>query len=134
MDITDGILHRKSVRGFKTDPVPKEILEAILEVAKRAPSATNGQPWEAALVTREPLEEIKRGNIENLTTGVIPNPEIRGNLYEGVYKQRQVDIAAQLYGIMGIARDDKRARDAWGQRGYRFYDAPVVVIVFLIVP
>ena len=45
MDIVEAIQQRKSIRAFKPDPVPKEILKEILELALRAPSWANTQPW-----------------------------------------------------------------------------------------
>jgi len=45
MDILEGIRERKSIRGFKPDPIPKEILQKVLELGIRSPSAENGQPW-----------------------------------------------------------------------------------------
>jgi nitroreductase len=47
---------RHSVRGFKTDPVPRAVVEAIIETAKRAPSSMNTQPWHVHVLTGEPLE------------------------------------------------------------------------------
>ncbi|MBM3133612.1 MAG: hypothetical protein FJZ95_11370, partial [Chloroflexi bacterium] len=66
MDIIEGILHRKSIRGFKPDPVPQELIRKVLEVGTRSPSAENGQPWEITVITGEILEKIKRRNIEKL--------------------------------------------------------------------
>ncbi|MCK4722531.1 MAG: nitroreductase family protein, partial [Dehalococcoidia bacterium] len=74
MDIVEAIRTRKSVRGFRPDPVPKEILRDILDIATRAPSAMNTQPWEIIVIAGEVLENIKRGNIEMLESGALPNP------------------------------------------------------------
>jgi nitroreductase len=64
MDVVDAINKRKSIRAFKPDPVPKDILEQIMEQALRAPSWANTQPWEFALVTGKPLKEIQQGFLE----------------------------------------------------------------------
>ncbi len=61
MDITEAIKERMSTRGFKKDPVPMDILKQIIEPARRAPSWANTQPWQFAIVTGQPLEEIKAG-------------------------------------------------------------------------
>ena len=50
MDIGEAIQTRKSIRGYKPHPVPKEILQEILEIATRAPSGMNTQPWEITVV------------------------------------------------------------------------------------
>ena len=129
MDVIEAIRTRKSIRGYKTDPVPKEILKEILDVAARAPSSMNTQPWEVAIITGEVLDNIKRSNIEMLMSGTMPNPDMPGEAYEGVYRQRQVDVAVQLFQLMGIAREDKERKAEWMQRGFRFFDAPAAIIL-----
>ena len=60
MDVIEAIESRKSVRAFKPDPVPKKVLTRILEVALRAPSTDNTQPWEFAIVTGPILADLKK--------------------------------------------------------------------------
>lgn len=129
MDVIDAIRSRKSVRGFKPDPVPKEVLREILDTARRTPSAMNTQPWHITVVTGEVLDNIRKGNIEMLAAGTAPNPDFPFKPYEGIYRQRQVDLAIQLFKLMGIAREDKVKRAAWRERGYRFFDAPAAIIL-----
>lgn len=129
MDILEAIRARKSIRSFKPEPVPKEILEKIIDIARRSPSAANTQPWEITVVTGEVLDNIRKGNVELLTSGVTPEPDFPWGPYENKYRQRQVDIGIQLYGLMGIARDDKERRAEWWQRGFRFFDAPAALIL-----
>lgn len=64
MDVVEAISKRKSVRAFKRDPVPLEMLRKIIEQALRAPSWANTQPWEFAVVTGKQLEEIQKGFLE----------------------------------------------------------------------
>jgi len=131
LDIAEAIRTRKSIRGFKPDPVPKEVLKNILEIAIRAPSGVNAQPWEIAVVAGEILENIKRGNVEMAASGAMPNRDRPGQVREGVYKQRQVDLAIQLFQLMGIAREDKVKRAEWMQKGFRFFDAPTAIILYV---
>jgi nitroreductase len=64
MDISEAVDQRKSIRAFKPDAVPKEILKRILEEATRAPSWANTQPWEFAVATGKALEQIRTGFFE----------------------------------------------------------------------
>lgn len=64
MDVVDVIRERKSIRAFKPDPVPKEVLQQILEQALRAPSWANTQPWEFAVATGAKLKEIQDGFVK----------------------------------------------------------------------
>ena len=129
MDIIDAIRSRKSIRGYKPDPVPKKILREILDIATRSPSTLNTQPWEITVVSGEVLDNIRWGNIEMLDSGAPPEPETTFKPFEGKYRQRQVELAIQIFNLMGIAREDKVKRAEWMQRGFRFFDAPAAFIL-----
>ena len=129
MNVSEAMRQRSSIRGYKPDPVPVEILKEILENAARSPSAMNTQPWEVTIVTGEVLDNVRRGNIEMLASGETPNLGILHKPYEGIYRQRQVDLAVQIFELMGIAREDKEKRTQWRERGYRFFDAPAAIIL-----
>lgn len=131
MDILDAIRKRKSIRGYKSDPVPKSVIREILEIAGRAPSAMNTQPWEFVVVTGEPLRKIREGNIEKINAGENPRPEhqVAGWPDNSIYRVRQVDLARHIFQIMDISREDRAKRDAWLTRGFRYFDAPVAVII-----
>ena len=132
MDVIEAVNKRKSIRGYKPDPVPKQVLEQILEVATHAPSAMNTQPWEFAVLTGEVLENVRRSNVELLNSGVLPNPEhvVTSWPKESIYRQRQVNLAKQLFQLMDIPREDKEKRAKWLERGYRYFDAPAALIIF----
>jgi nitroreductase len=129
MDILEAIRARKSIRSFKPEPVPKGILEEVINIARRSPSAANTQPWEITVVTGQVLDNIRRGNVEMLASGATPEPDFSSGPYEDRYRQRQVDVAVQLFGLMGIAREDREKRAEWWQRGFRFFDAPAAFIL-----
>ena len=74
MDISEAIYRRQSIRAFKSDPVPRDILKQILEESLRAPSWANTQPWEFAIATGKPLEEIRAGFLEKRMTS--PSPDV----------------------------------------------------------
>jgi nitroreductase len=121
---------RRSTRGYLPKPVPRELVREILEVAMRAPSSMNTQPWNFTVLTGEPLDRIRAGNTERNLAGVPHSREFRtGHAFEGQHRERQIEVAKQLFGAMGIARDDKEARLDWVLRGFRQFDAPVCIII-----
>ena len=69
MDVLEAMRTRKSIRGFKSDPVKREVIEEILEVACRAPSALNLQPWEFVVLTGDALRQVGLENVERLKAG-----------------------------------------------------------------
>jgi nitroreductase len=130
MDFETLVQTRKSVRGFKKQPVARTVIEDIIEVAKRAPSSMNTQPWHIHVLTGEPLEELRRRNMEGMAAGAKSKRDIVSHgEYQGIHRGRQVDIAKKLFGVMGIARDDKPMRQDWVLRGFRQFDAPVSLVL-----
>ncbi|MFZ5717872.1 MAG: nitroreductase [Pseudomonadota bacterium] len=130
MSYDDVVRGRRSIRGYKPDPVPKALIREILELAMRAPSSMNTQPWNFHVITGEPLDRIRAGNTERNLAGVPHSREFRiGQPFAGPHRERQVEVAKQLFGAMGIAREDKEGRQDWVLRGFRQFDAPVCIIV-----
>ena len=100
---------RRSIRGYLPKPVPRAVIEDVIRLAMRAPSSLNTQ--------------------RNLA-GVPESREFRGHGgYEGEHRQRQIEIAVQLFEAMGIERHDKEKRQDWVLRGFRQFDAPVSVVI-----
>jgi nitroreductase len=131
MQFDDVIMGRRSIRGYKPDPVPRELIEELITLAMRAPSSMNTQPWNFYVIAGEPLDRIRKGNTERNLAGVPQSREFRIGTkgFEGKHRDRQVGVAKQLFGAMGIARDDKEGRQDWVLRGFRQFDAPVCIIV-----
>jgi nitroreductase len=130
VDYAEVVFGRRSIRAFRQQPVPRSVLEEVIALATRAPSSMNTQPWHLHVLTGEPLDRIRAENTERMLAGVPPVRDIRGSdAYEGEHRQRQVEIAVQLFQAMGIARDDKEKRQDWILRGFRQFDAPVSVVV-----
>ena len=131
MDIIEAIRQRKSIRDFKDEQVPQTIIREILEIACRAPSAMNTQPWEFTVIAHEVLDSVKRAIIEKVKAGEKPHSEnpVMGWPTESIYRHRQVGLAKQLFQLMGIKREDSEKRSQWLERGFRFYNAPAVIII-----
>ncbi|MBU0994843.1 MAG: nitroreductase [Proteobacteria bacterium] len=133
MDVAEAIKIRKSVRKFKSDPVPKAIIKELLDISVRSPSANNTQPWGFTIITGDILEKIRKENVENLRNGQLPSKEMERLLVVrpkgSVYRKRQVEIAKQLFRLMEIPREDKEKRTEWMERGFRYFDAPCVIII-----
>src|SRR6201992_1380184 len=129
MQYDDVILGRRSIRGYKPDPVPKALIAEIIGLAMRAPSSMNTQPWNFYIVTGEPLDRIRAGNTERNLAGVPHSRWFRTvQAFAAPHRERQIGVAKQLFSAMGIAREDKDGRQDWVLRGFRPFDAPVCII------
>lgn len=130
MHYDDVILGRRSIRGYLPKPVPRALIEEILTLAMRAPSSMNTQPYHFHVVGGAALDAIRTGNTQRMAAGIPQSREFRtGEAFAGPHRERQVGVAKQLFSAMGIARDDKDARQDWVMRGFRQFDAPVCVII-----
>ncbi len=130
MNYDDVILGRRSIRGYQDKKVPQKLIEEVLGLAMRSPSSMNTQPWNFTVVTGDVLDKIRAGNTERNLAGVPHSREFRiGKAFEGQHRDRQVGVAKQLFAAMGIAREDKDARQDWVLRGFRQFDAPVCIII-----
>jgi nitroreductase len=129
MSLSDAMLARKSVRGFRPDAVPRGDLERIVELAIRSPSASNAQPWEIAVLTGAPLAELNRKAVELRIAGAPVNPDVAPADLFGDYLRRRREVGIQVFKLLGIERHDMAGREEWNRKALRFFDAPVGVII-----
>ena len=127
----DVVSRRRSMRDFKSDPVPRELIESVFGTAQRAPSNCNIQPWFVHVVTGETLEQLRQELPAKFAAGEIALDFPYDGQYEGVYKERQYASAAALYDSLGISRDQKAERNAWFMRNFSFFGAPAVAFFTL---
>ena len=129
-DYEETVYQRRSVRGYRPDAVPRSVIDEVVQVANQAPSSMNTQPWHLHVVTGEPLERIRSGNTQRMMAGAPADREIGDHgRYEGVHRERQKEIAADLFEAMGIAWEDRDRRQDWAMRGFKQFDAPVSIVV-----
>ena len=126
LDVRTAVTGRKSVRGFRPEPVALELVLAILDDAARAPSGTNTQPWRvhvavgaardrlAAEVTRIAASE-PQSHEYHYSPEPLPEP----------WLSRRRKVGFDLYGLAGIARGDMEGRKRQALQNYSFFGAPV---------
>ena len=133
--IEEALLSRRSVRAFKKDPVPRAVLEEILSLSSRSPSGTNIQPWKVRVVAGEVRDRLCNAMVEAYTTKGEAAFEPPYNYYpvkwRDPYLARRRKVGWDLYGILGLTRDDKAGMAAQHARNFKFFDAPVGLIFTL---
>ena len=128
--VDEVILERRSVRGFLQTPVRKETVLEIIDVAARAPSGTNTQPWQVIVVTGEKKAALSR---ELLETTLDPLRDAEHSQEYAYYPDKWIPpyidrrrkVGYDLYGLLGIAKGDKVGMERQFARNYTFFDAPV---------
>ena len=125
-----AITSRHSIRAFLPTPVPRETVETILAAAARAPSGTNTQPWNVYVLTGESQKSLSRRIV-----AAYDDPAERASHSEeyayyptewrSPFIDRRRKVGWDLYGLLGIARTDKKGMHAQHRRNYEFFGAPV---------
>lgn len=129
MDFKEALRTRKSIRAYRDDVVPAGVIKEILDIAVRAPSALNSQPWEFAVVGGEALDAIRDNNERMLSSGEPPCPDFPLKRLEGVYRERQVAVYDSLCRLAGFDPRDREASARWRRRSFRFFEAPAAIII-----
>ncbi|MFK8020353.1 MAG: nitroreductase [Pseudomonadales bacterium] len=125
---------RRSVRGFKAEPVAQDLIEDVFRIAQQAPSNCNTQPWDVVVVSGEKCDLLRTRFTEAFMQGQIKLDFPYDGKYEGVYRDRQYDSANQLYSAQSIDRADKVRRNEAFMRNFTFFEAPHVAFFFLPEP
>ncbi len=126
LDVRTAVTGRKSVRGFKPDPVPVALVRQILDDAARAPSGTNTQPWRVHIAIDAARDRLSAALTDAAQSGPQQN-EYRYSPDElpEPYLSRRRKVGFDLYGIAGIARGDMAGRKKQALKNYTFFGAPV---------
>lgn len=133
MDIIAAMKARKSTRAFLRQEVESEKIRRILDAARWAPSGVNTQPWHVAVVRGASKDRITEALLAARAEGKTESPDYQYYPPEWFepYKSRRKATGLALYGALGIGREDTQARtEAW-DNNYRFFGAPVGLLVFL---
>ncbi len=130
MHVIDALHARKSVRAFRSDPVPRALVEELLALASRSPSGTNIQPWKVHVVAGELR---KRLEAEVLAHRETRPPDDRAEFArtgkrKEPYIGRMRKLGKDMYSLIGIPKGDQAANWAQWGRNYKFFDAPVGLI------
>ena len=128
-----AITTRRSLRAFLPTPVPRATIVEILQVASRAPSGTNTQPWKVHVLTGAAKERLS-----SAIRAAYDDPEQRAahteeyayypTQWQSPYVERRRKVGWDLYALLGIAKTDKAGMHAQHRRNYDFFDAPVGLI------
>ena len=131
--VDQAITSRRSIRAFLPKPVAREDIEAILDVARRAPSGSNTQPWKVYVLTGE-----SKARLSESVLAAYEHPEVDTlhreeypyypRTWVDPYQSRRRKVGWDLYSLLGIGRAEKERMHAQHARNFRFFDAPVGLI------
>ena len=132
MGLLEAIKSRRSIRAFKPDPVPREVLTELLDVARWSPSGTNAQPWEFFVLTGEVLDKLHHTMVEKVPSGEImkPRPDIEMFVKhaKGPYAKRQGKFFKQFLDLLE-PEEGKTKMQKWLEQSVSDYGAPALIII-----
>jgi nitroreductase len=132
MEFMEVFKGRRSIRCYKPDPVPRELIEEILSESRWCPSWANTQPWEVMVVQGEILEKFKEGQIEKVKVHAphasdVATPE----KFPPKWHDRVVAIGKSCLTARGIGREDRDARNQYYAEMFTLFGAPVMLLFML---
>ena len=132
MELSEAVRGRRSVRLFLPDPVPRDTITRIVDLARWAPSWGNTQPWEVVVADGDKAKHLAEAFETEGKNGTPPRPDLAIPLdFPEVNKKRYMGLGKDLLAFMGIARDDQRARVQHYLNMYRFFGAPAVIYLLI---
>jgi nitroreductase len=129
--VDEAITSRRSVRAFLPDPVDAPTIRAILEIAARAPSGTNMQPWKVYVTTGDTKRRIAEAILSSgirAEKAVWDEYKYYPDQFFEPYLSRRRKVGFDLYGVLGIGRRDVDRMREQHDRNFVFFDAPVGMI------
>ena len=129
MTVAEAVLTRRSIRAFQDKPVPLDVLRRVMDTARWAPSGCNFQPWEATIVTGEPLKQLQA------KMAVTPPQDPREYSWDDPEvipecKARLHGVGKAMYAAMGIGREDVEARTKFMGANLVSFGAPAVLLCY----
>lgn len=131
--VDTAITTRRSIRAFLPDPVARDDIEAILQVAARAPSGTNTQPWNVYVLQGDAKTALSDAILAVHTDPVLNAQHTEEYPYyprewKSPFIDRRRKVGWDLYALLGLTRENKAGMAAQHARNFRFFDAPVGLI------
>ena len=130
--VSDAVIQRRSIRAFADRPVDLALLRGIFEKAQRAPSGGNVQPWMASILTGDAKDRLITAVAARQAMGFVglqPEYAIYPPDLPDPWMARRYGVAAAMYTVMGIAREDRAARDAAMALNFTGFGAPVLLFL-----
>ena len=131
LSVDEAITSRRSVRAFKFDRVPHDTVAHILEVAARAPSGTNMQPWHVHVLTGDALTSLSDAVLDAFWNEPEKHEASRLHYLEknrDPYLARRRKVGWDMYGLLGIGKGEHEKTRAAQAQNYKFFNAPVGMI------
>lgn len=130
MNVQDAVNGRHSIRSFLPTPVAGDTIRRVVEMASRAPSGGNVQPWHIDILAGEPLAALKAQMQQRLQAPDAPEAaeyDVYPKNLPSPWRDRRFQIGEAMYARLGVPREDRPARLRWFANNYAFFGAPLAL-------
>lgn len=134
LSVTDAMMQRGAVREYSDQPVSAELVREILELAANSPSGGNVQPWKVYALAGDEKDALSQAVLEKAAqspTGDRPDIPVYPQSMSDPWRSRRYASGELMYQLLGIGREDKRARFEQGARNMFFFGAPIGLLITL---
>ena len=133
MNVSEAVASRRSIRAFLDKPVDLSALKRVLEKAQNAPSGGNTQPWNAVVLTGEPLAKLTTAILAKAASEPMGSGfeyDIYPKDIDGRYEEQRRAVGIEMFNAVGLARDDKAGRIAQMAQNWYSFGAPVQLFTY----
>jgi nitroreductase len=133
MNVTEAVATRRSIRQFLPTAVPQDTLQRVLQKAQRSPSGGNTQPWNAVILTGQPLADLTakiKAKAATAPMGEGHEYDIYPKGLEGRYEDQRRGVGKAMFDALCLAREDGAGRIAQMMKNWDSFDAPVQLFTY----
>ena len=130
MNVSEAVSSRRSIRRFLANPVDDNLVRELLTKAARAPSGGNVQPWRVAVITSPTMPSLLE-HLKNSERQTEPEYDIYPPKLKSPYRDSRFKVGEDMYGLLGIERDDRPARLRNMALNFEFFGAPTAFFCFI---
>ena len=133
MNVTEAVTSRRSIRQFLDKPVPLDVLQRVLAKAQSSPSGGNTQPWNAVILTGQPLAELTakvKAKAATAPLGEAPEYDIYPRGLDGRYEEQRRGVGKAMFAALGLGRDDSAGRIAQMMKNWDSFGAPIQLFTY----
>ncbi len=132
MEAMENIKSRRSYRAFKPDPIPREVMQEVIEAASNSPTYMSTQPWEMAVVSGKKKDRLSGILLELAKSNAPINPDVSPPPdWPAELDKRKHEHGARRLETIGVERGDEKGRETLRLLNYEFYGAPCVIFLYM---
>jgi|TARA_B110001450_G_scaffold185922_1_gene173965 nitroreductase len=130
MKVSDAVLQRSSIRAFTTKPIQQKVIKELLEKSARAANGGNLQPWKIFVLNEDSMNRFLKFQLD-FNEPETSAYDIYPHKLKEPYRTSRFELGEQMYGLLGIGREDKEGRIKQVMKNFEFFGAPAAIFCFV---